>query len=46
VTPSKLDPKQQELIRQFAATRKPVPPVLTHFQQGLFQKLRERFLGV
>ena len=46
VTPTKLDAKQQELLKQFAATRKPVAPVLTHFQQGLFQKLRDRFLGV
>jgi molecular chaperone DnaJ len=46
VTPSRLDAKQQELIRQFAATRKPVAPTLAHFQQGLFQKLRDRFLNV
>lgn len=46
VTPTKLDAKQQELIRQFGATRKPVPPALAHFQQGLFQKLRDRFLNV
>ncbi len=46
VTPAKLDARQQELIRQFAGTRKPVPPILTHFQQGLFQKLRDRFVGI
>lgn len=46
VTPGKLDAKQQELITQFAGTRKPTPPTLTHFQQGLFQKLRDRFLNV
>lgn len=46
VTPSKLDAKQQEFVKQFAATRKPVAPTLTHFQQGLFQKLRDRFLNV
>ncbi|MEO6941853.1 MAG: molecular chaperone DnaJ [Terrimesophilobacter sp.] len=46
VTPTKLDAKQQELLKQFAATRRPVEPALTHFQQGLFQKLRDRFLGV
>lgn len=46
VTPAKLDAKQQELMKQFASTRKPVAPTLTHFQQGLFQKLRDRFLNV
>lgn len=46
VTPTKLDSKQQELINQFASERKTVTPTLTHFQQGLFQKLRDRFLGV
>lgn len=46
VTPTKLDAKQQELVKQFASTRKPVAPTLTHFQQGLFQKLRDRFLNV
>ncbi|MBB5632258.1 molecular chaperone DnaJ [Cryobacterium mesophilum] len=46
VTPTKLDSKQQELINQFASTRKSSAPSLTHFQQGLFQKLRDRFLGV
>jgi len=46
VTPTKLDSKAQELIKQFAATRKNIDPALTHFQQGLFQKLRDRFLGV
>ncbi|MBX3092697.1 MAG: molecular chaperone DnaJ [Cryobacterium sp.] len=46
VTPTKLDAKAQELIKQFAANRKRVEPTLTHFQQGLFQKLRDRFLNV
>lgn len=46
VTPTKLDAKQQELIRQFAGARKPVAPALAQFQQGLFQKLRDRFLNV
>jgi len=46
VTPTKLDSKQQDLIRQFAQRGKSVPPTLTHFQQGLFQKLRDRFLNV
>lgn len=46
VTPTKLDARQQELIKQFAGSRKAVAPTLTHFQQGLFQKLRDRFLGI
>lgn len=46
VTPAKLDPKQVELVKLFASTRKPIAPALTHFQQGLFQKLRDRFLNV
>ena len=46
VTPSRLSAKEQELIRQFAGARKPVEPHLAHFQQGLFAKLRDRFLNV
>ena len=46
VTPTKLDAKAQELIRQFASSRKYLEPTLMHFQQGLFQKLRDRFLNV
>jgi molecular chaperone DnaJ len=45
-TPTKLSHKEQELIRQLAGSRKAAPPTLTHFQQGLFQKLRDRFLNV
>lgn len=45
-TPIKLDSKQQQLITQFAATRKVAAPTLTHFQHGLFQKLRDRFLNL
>ena len=45
-TPTKLDHKQQELIKQFARSRKATPPTLTHFQQGMFQKLRDRFLNL
>lgn len=44
-TPTKLDTKERELIRQFAAQRKAKPPQLAHFQQGLFAKLRDRFLS-
>jgi molecular chaperone DnaJ len=46
VTPSRLSAKEQELIKQFASSRKPVAPHLAHFQQGLFAKLRDRFLNV
>lgn len=46
VTPTKLNGKEQELIRQLAAARKTQPPHFAHFQQGLFTKLRERFLGL
>ena len=45
-TPTRLDNKQQQLIKQFAASRKKTAPTLTHFQQGLFQKLRDRFLNL
>ena len=46
VTPTKLSGKEQDLIRQFAGSRKQPTPSLTHFQQGLFAKLRDRFLGL
>ncbi|MET0724797.1 MAG: molecular chaperone DnaJ [Leifsonia sp.] len=45
VTPMKLNGKERELITQFAAMHKTPKPALTHFQQGLFAKLRDRFLG-
>ena len=45
VTPTKLDHKERELIEQFAARHKVPTPSLSHFQQGLFAKLRDRFLG-
>lgn len=46
VTPTKLSGKEQELIRQLAASRKAAPPEFAHFQQGIFAKLRDRFLGL
>ncbi len=46
VTPTKLSRKEEEIIRQFASSRKPQPPQLAHFQQGLFAKLRDRFLNL
>ena len=45
-TPMKLSHKEQDLIKQFASTRKTTAPTLTQFQQGLFQKLRDRFLNI
>ena len=45
MTPTKLNGKEQELIKQLAAARKPQEPHFAHFQQGLFTKLRDRFLG-
>ncbi len=45
-TPVKLNHREQDLIKQFAGSRKPIQPTLTHFQQGLFQKLRDRFLNI
>ncbi|ARJ04944.1 chaperone protein DnaJ 2 [Cnuibacter physcomitrellae] len=45
LTPTKLDGKQKDLIRQLAASHKGQKPSLTQFQQGLFSKLRDRFLG-
>jgi len=45
MTPTKLSHKEQELIKQLAAARKAQAPHFAHFQQGLFTKLRDRFLG-
>ena len=45
VTPTKLSNKEQELVQQFAKSHKASPPHLAHFQQGLFTKLRDRFLN-
>lgn len=45
VTPNKLSSKERDLIQQFAASKKASKPELTHFQQGLFARLRDRFLG-
>lgn len=46
VTPTKLGAKEQELIRQFSKSHKGSAPKLAHFQQGLFTKLRDRFLNL
>jgi molecular chaperone DnaJ len=46
VTPTKLDNRERELIRKFAAGRDHASPELAQFQQGIFAKLRDRFLNV
>lgn len=46
VTPTKLDHRERELVEQFAAARRQQSPTLSHFQQGLFAKLRDRFLNL
>ena len=46
VTPTKLNGKEQELIKQLAAVRKHQAPHFAQFQQGLFAKLRDRFVGL
>jgi len=46
VTPVRLNSKESQLIKEFAESRRPVPPEFATFQQGLFAKLRDRFLGV
>jgi molecular chaperone DnaJ len=43
VTPTKIDGKQRELLEEFASRGKPKAPEFSHFQQGLFAKLRDRF---
>lgn len=45
VTPEKLSTKQRHTIEQFAALRHDDGPKLTEFKQGLFAKLRDRFVG-
>ncbi len=45
LTPTKLSGKERELVEKLAASRKQKAPELSHFQQGLFAKLRDRFLG-
>lgn len=45
VTPTKLSAKETELMRQFASTRRAVTPHFATFHQGIFAKLRDRFLN-
>lgn len=46
VTPTKLGHKEKQLIGQFAASHPPQQPALARFQQGIFAKLRDRFLNL
>lgn len=45
LTPTKLSAKEKALVEQLAAARKQPAPQFAHFQQGLFTKLRDRFMG-
>lgn len=44
VTPTKLDRTAEGLVRQLKDRTKPAAPKMAAFQQGLFSKLRDRFL--
>jgi molecular chaperone DnaJ len=46
VTPTRLNHAETELIKQFASKRPPVAAEFAKFQQGLFAKLRDRFLNI
>jgi molecular chaperone DnaJ len=46
ITPVKLSGKERDLVEQLAAARKQPPPQFAQFQQGLFTKLRDRFMGL
>lgn len=45
LTPTKLSGKERKLVEQLAASHKAKAPELSHFQQGLFARLRDRFLS-
>ncbi|WP_308796433.1 molecular chaperone DnaJ [Agromyces silvae] len=45
LTPTKLSGKERKLVEQLAASHKTKAPELSHFQQGLFARLRDRFLS-
>jgi molecular chaperone DnaJ len=45
LTPSRVNAKERELIEQFAKNYSSPPPILSQFQQGIFAKLRDRFLS-
>lgn len=46
ITPQKLSGREADLIRQFKGSRRDPAPRLAQFQQGLFAKLRDRFVGL
>jgi molecular chaperone DnaJ len=46
VTPTKLDHRDRDIIKQFAANRKQQPPRLARAGQGVFARLRDRFMRV
>jgi molecular chaperone DnaJ len=46
VTPTKLNHKERAIIEQFGSTYKAPPPFFAQFQQGLFTKIRDRFLNL
>jgi molecular chaperone DnaJ len=45
LTPSRVSAKDKELIERFAQSYKSPPPILSKFQQGIFAKVRDRFLS-
>ena len=46
LTPSRVNNKEKELIEAFSKSYSSPPPILSKFQQGLFAKVRDRFLGL
>ncbi|TPW74466.1 molecular chaperone DnaJ [Schumannella soli] len=45
ITPVRLNSKEKAIFEQFAQSRPPIKPEFATFQQGLFAKLRDRFLN-
>ena len=45
LTPGRVNNKERELIQAFGASYSSPPPILSKFQQGLFAKVRDRFLS-
>jgi len=45
LTPTKLDRQERELVEKLAARRGKQKPQLSTFHQGMFSKLRDRFMG-
>ncbi|MDM4761821.1 molecular chaperone DnaJ [Galbitalea sp. SE-J8] len=46
VTPTKLNGSERAIIEQFGRTYSAPPPYFSQFHQGLFAKVRERFLNL